>query len=64
LRRYADAGNAFMKAIELSPEDPDLRTNYGLCLQKAGHAEEAKKAFAEAERLRAAQKKAAGGAAN
>jgi Tfp pilus assembly protein PilF len=36
LRRYVDAGNAFAKAIAISPKDPDLRTNHALCLQKVG----------------------------
>ena len=49
---YAEATETFALAAELSPNDPDLRTNLALTLQKAGHSDEAKKAFAEARRLR------------
>jgi Flp pilus assembly protein TadD len=38
----------------LSPADPDLRTNLGIALEKAGHAAEAQKAYAEAEKLKSA----------
>jgi protein O-GlcNAc transferase len=58
LQRYQEAAAAYSKAIELSPDDPDLRTNLGTALQKSGRDADAKKAFAEADRLRAAQKKA------
>jgi len=44
----------FRAAIALSPADPDLRTNLGIALEKAGHAAEARQAFAEAEKLRSA----------
>jgi Flp pilus assembly protein TadD len=54
LGRYGDASDAFARAAALAPENADLRTNLGIALQKAGRTEDAKKAFAEAERLRAA----------
>jgi tetratricopeptide (TPR) repeat protein len=54
LSRYSDACDAFAKAVELSPEDADLRTNLALALQKAGRDAEAKQAFADAKRLRPA----------
>ena len=52
LHRYAEASDSFALAVELSPNDPDLRANLGLALQKAGKGEESKKAYAEARRLR------------
>jgi len=52
MARYREACDAFGKAAELSPEDPDLRANLGIALQKAGRAAEAKQAFADAKRLR------------
>jgi Flp pilus assembly protein TadD len=54
LSRYSEACDAFAKAVELSPEDADLRTNLALALQKAGRDAEAKQAFADAKRLRPA----------
>ena len=54
LQHYAQASDAFARAVELAPDDPDLRTNLGIALQKTGRAEEAKKAFADAQRLRTA----------
>jgi Flp pilus assembly protein TadD len=52
LHRYAEASDAFALAVELSPNDPDLRTNLGIALQRAGRTEESKKAMADARRLR------------
>jgi tetratricopeptide (TPR) repeat protein len=54
LHRYSEASDTFALAVELSPNDPDLRANLGLALQKAGRSDEAKKAFAEARTLRTA----------
>jgi tetratricopeptide (TPR) repeat protein len=51
-KRYDDAAAAFRLSIALSPSDPDLRTNLGIALEKAGHAAEARKAYAEGEKLR------------
>jgi tetratricopeptide (TPR) repeat protein len=56
-KRYDDAAAAFRLAIVLAPTDPDLRTNLGLALQRAGHAAEARQAFAEAEKLRQSSKR-------
>jgi superkiller protein 3 len=53
-KRYEDATAAFRLAIVLSPADPDLRTNLGIALEKAGHAAEAQKAYTEAEKLKSA----------
>jgi len=52
MARYAEASDAFATAVELSPEDADLRTNLAFALQKAGRSAEAKRAFADAKRLR------------
>jgi Flp pilus assembly protein TadD len=51
---YDDAAAAFRLAVALSPADPDLRTNLGVALERAGHTAEAQRANAEAERLKAA----------
>jgi Flp pilus assembly protein TadD len=53
-KRYDDAAAAFRLAVALSPADPDLRTNLGIALERAGHTAEAQRAYAEAERLKAA----------
>jgi serine/threonine-protein kinase HipA len=64
LRRYPEASSAFARAVELSPHDPYLRTNLGLALEKAGKTDQAKKAFAEAQSLREAQRKNPSASAN
>jgi Flp pilus assembly protein TadD len=55
LHQYTDAASAFGRAVELAPDDPTLRTNMGIALEKLGRAEEAKRAFAEAQRLRSSK---------
>jgi Flp pilus assembly protein TadD len=51
-QRYSEACDAFAKAITLSPNDPDLRTNEGIALQKVGRSAEAKEAFDEAAKIK------------
>ena len=57
LHRYFEAAAAFSRASQLSPQDPDLLTNLGISLQKAGKEDEAKQAFAKAAALRAPARK-------
>jgi Flp pilus assembly protein TadD len=47
MARYPQACDAFSKAVELAPEDADLRTNLALARQNAGRTAESKQAFAE-----------------
>jgi Flp pilus assembly protein TadD len=54
MHRYSEASDAFGRAVALSPDDPDLRTNLAIALQNMGRVDEAKQALAEAKRLRLA----------
>ena len=54
----------FTTACELAPDDPYLRTNLSVELQKAGKQQQAKEAFAKAKTLQEATKKANPSAAN
>jgi Flp pilus assembly protein TadD len=56
-KRYDEAAAAFREALKLLPDEADLHGNLGLALQKAGHATEAQKEFALAEKLRNDKKK-------
>ncbi len=47
---YEQAIEYYHRALELKPDDPDLRTDLGVCLQATGRHEEALAAFAEAQR--------------
>jgi TolB-like protein/Flp pilus assembly protein TadD len=50
-KRYADAADAFRRAVELLPKDPGLRRNLGDALSRLGRAGEAAAAFTAAVRL-------------
>jgi Flp pilus assembly protein TadD len=60
LKQYAEAAEAFKRAVDLAPDDPNLCTNMGIALDKTGRVEEAKRAYAEAQRLRSSNKKVPG----
>ncbi len=51
-KRFDEAAAAFREALKLLPDEADLHGNLGLALQKSGHATEAQKEFALAEKLR------------
>jgi protein O-GlcNAc transferase len=57
LRRFSEASDAFARAIALSPGDPDLHTDRGVALEKAGHSDEARAEYAEAKKLSASGNK-------
>jgi Flp pilus assembly protein TadD len=48
--------SALRQALTQPPNDSDLHANLGLALQKTGHAAEAQKELAQAEKLRGQQK--------
>ena len=56
-KRYEEAAAALREAVTQAPDDFDLHANLGLALQKSGHAAEAQKEFALAEKLRGPEKK-------
>lgn len=51
LGHFTEASDAYARAIDISPGSPNLHTNRGLALEKAGRLDEAKKEFEEAKRL-------------
>jgi cytochrome c-type biogenesis protein CcmH/NrfG len=48
--RNADAVTAYKKALELNPDDPNVRTDMGVCLKRLGRIDEAVSEFKKASR--------------